>query len=799
MAHIWHRLRSSGEKTSGHQLEEPDMNGRTFPLFGTYRLGWMIILILIFTMIYGLGIGLTASIRELNQTRLIVLGIFALTAGWLLGSAHNRVVFTFILGTITGFWGLSFIQSGIFQPLFRAFLETFPPQIYFGHLQMVQAKTGPLFYFLYTALANFRSYWIENIQWLRNLLFFQGGFNRLGAQLVWGSLVWVVLFSLGWLLRRKKHALVASLPTLILLSVVTGISQRNTTGLIITLTAILAMMVLIEQLKRESRWENLKIDFSEELRFDILTLTIPMVALIMVIASLVPRISFDQIRSIFDRTRRPAADSQVTFSESLGLEGAPVDDFASPSLAGMPRSHLIGSGPELSDIKIMEIDTGETFIPPQADPSTQLPTYYWFGRAYDVYTGSGWMTDEFIQESIPANEMVLSEANPDYFRAIIHTIRKSSTARPSLYFTGRLNAVDQDIIVGRHAVTNEFFAAQLDASEYRVRSFVPNFSEDQLQPTESTLPDIIADTYLHIPPETPERVYALAMQLTGQASTPFEKAKAIEAYLRQFEYTLDLPAPPEDRDLVDYFLFDLQQGYCDYYASAMVILARSAGLPARLSVGYSTGSYDYAHQVFVVTEANAHAWPEIYLEPVGWVPFEPTAALTTFNWFDDKDLQLPDVPLLTEKEPSQESMPIWPGVLGLGIFLLLILVFAAIWMILLRRNKQIKTTSAQIQHIFDQMQKHFTNLFFPLETVHTPSEFYMAYTQHLQSLGKSAFTQKSANQIIQNMGYIIQLYEIGVYSPSQLPAEKIKPAQNRLFNLQIQSWLLKTALLFRSG
>lgn len=775
------------------------MKAETFPLLGKYRLGWMIVCILAFMFIYGLVIGLTESIRELDQTWLILFGILATATGWVLGGTRHKTVLLFAIGIIIGFLGLIFIQTGVYQPFYQAYVEIFQLQIPLRPLQLFHSDTGPLLYFLYTSLGNLRSYWIEISRWLLNILLFQGGFNRLATQLVWGSLVWVVLFMLGWFLRRKKHALIASLPTLILLSAVTGVSRRNTTGLIITISALLAIMVLIEQLKRENRWENQNIDYSEELRFDIITLTVPTVALIMIIASLVPRMSFENIRSVFNRDNRTETGRQVNFSESLGLEEAPGDDFASPTRPGMPRSHLIGSGPELSELIIMEIDTGETFVPPQADPLTQLPTYYWIGRAYDVYTGSGWMTDEIIQETIAANQAVNSDANPDYYRAVLHTIRKISTGRPSLYYTGVLNAVDQNITVGWHAVTREFFAAQLNATDYQVRSFVYDFSEGLFQTSENNLPDIIAETYLQIPPEVPERVRDLALHLTGQAATPFEKAKAIETYLRQFEYTLEIPAPPEDQDLVDYFLFDLQKGYCDYYASAMVILARSSGLPARLAVGYSTGSYDYTRQVFVVTEANAHAWPEIYLEPIGWVPFEPTASLTTFNWLGDKDIQPPDVPMLVGEEPAPEITPDWPGVLGLGIFLLLILLMGALWIMLFRRNKKIKTTSAQIQHIFDQMQKHLTNLFIPLQTEHTPAEFYVAYTQHLQSLGNSTFIRGFVNQIIQNMKIITELYEIGVYSPHKLPAEKIRPAQKLLFNLQIHSWLLKTTLLFRSG
>ena len=84
----------------------------------------------------------------------------------------------------------------------------------------------------------------------------------------------------------------------------------------------------------------------------------------------------------------------------------------------------------------------------------------------------------------------------------------------------------------------------------------------------------------------------------------------------------DVPLPPADQDLVEYFLFDLRKGYCDYYASAMVVLARAAGIPARMAVGYASGAYDLNSRRFQVTqavlgrfsEAIEHAGPGIYDE-----------------------------------------------------------------------------------------------------------------------------------------------------------------------------------------
>jgi hypothetical protein len=88
---------------------------------------------------------------------------------------------------------------------------------------------------------------------------------------------------------------------------------------------------------------------------------------------------------------------------------------------------------------------------------------------------------------------------------------------------------------------------------------------------------------------------------------------------------LNVPPLPADKEVTDYFLFELKKGYCDYYATSMVVLARAAGLPARLVIGYANGDYDRVKAEYTVRELNAHSWAEIYFPQVGWVEFEPTS------------------------------------------------------------------------------------------------------------------------------------------------------------------------------
>lgn len=139
--------------------------------------------------------------------------------------------------------------------------------------------------------------------------------------------------------------------------------------------------------------------------------------------------------------------------------------------------------------------------------------------------------------------------------------------------------------------------------------------------------DFIYAHYLQLPSELPARVRALAKKITANAGSDYGKAAAIEQYLATTEsYTFNPPQRPAGQDLVDFFLFESQQGYCTSYATSMVVLARCIGLPARYCQGYVMPSSANQAGVYEVTNRQAHAWVEVYLEGLGWVPFEPTSA-----------------------------------------------------------------------------------------------------------------------------------------------------------------------------
>jgi transglutaminase-like putative cysteine protease len=165
---------------------------------------------------------------------------------------------------------------------------------------------------------------------------------------------------------------------------------------------------------------------------------------------------------------------------------------------------------------------------------------------------------------------------------------------------------------------------------YAVLGMVADLSPDELRAAGEDYPGWVSERYLQLPDELPQRVRELAAALTAASATPYDKAKVIEEYLGLIPVDYQMPDIPPARDAVDYFLFEAKEGYFDYHASAMVVLLRAAGVPARLAVGYllDPSAFDSQAGQYNVREANAHAWAEVYFPDIGWVPFDPSPSRT---------------------------------------------------------------------------------------------------------------------------------------------------------------------------
>lgn len=129
--------------------------------------------------------------------------------------------------------------------------------------------------------------------------------------------------------------------------------------------------------------------------------------------------------------------------------------------------------------------------------------------------------------------------------------------------------------------------------------------------------------YLQLPDKLDSRVESLAREITRNSVTEYDKARALESYLKKFKYTLDLK--PTEGDPLAEFLFETREGHCEYFATAMTILLRTLDIPARIVNGFQMGEYNDLNNLYTVRASDAHSWVEVYFpQKEAWVEFDPT-------------------------------------------------------------------------------------------------------------------------------------------------------------------------------
>lgn len=275
---------------------------------------------------------------------------------------------------------------------------------------------------------------------------------------------------------------------------------------------------------------------------------------------------------------------------------------------------------------------------------------YWRGEAKEVYTGRGWTTTPTTLYSVPPStrgpdqwyfmprvldwvrSTFMDRSSPD--RAVMAELTLAKDwSGPPVVFTplSPLGVEVRGAEPNRMRIDPRNGNLYLDRQpnrelSYRVSAVLPNQAAAR-RARGSAGPELAQ--YLQLPDTVTERTRALARQAVAGATTPYERAKALEQFLRtHYPYSEYVPAAAQRNnprfDFVDSFLFEQRQGYCTYFSSAMVVMARSLGLPARWVKGYTSGTWDEQRQAYVVTEANAHAWVEIWFDGAGWVSFDPT-------------------------------------------------------------------------------------------------------------------------------------------------------------------------------
>ncbi|RXT05176.1 transglutaminase family protein [Ammoniphilus sp. CFH 90114] len=267
--------------------------------------------------------------------------------------------------------------------------------------------------------------------------------------------------------------------------------------------------------------------------------------------------------------------------------------------------------------------------------------HYWRGESRNVYTGSEWkdvrgQTSILKMEGEVGLEPLVDNMKMED-KEILTKVRYVDPRYRIIFYGGQIQEMKsvspQPISLyttGNHEIKARYSNEEQNIADYEALIGIPLINEEKLRESDLDYPEEIQD-YLQLPMNLPARVTQLAEEITRDQADPYSKAYAIQQYLKYsggFVYEkLNVPYLGEGEDFVDQFLFESKRGYCDHFSSAMAVLLRASGIPARYVKGFSTGDMtrkdDNVYEV-TMRNKNAHSWVEVYFSGYGWVPFEPT-------------------------------------------------------------------------------------------------------------------------------------------------------------------------------
>jgi transglutaminase-like putative cysteine protease len=446
-----------------------------------------------------------------------------------------------------------------------------------------------------------------------------------------GLLLWLVAYFSAWAIFRWQRVWWAVIVCGVALMLNITYAPKNLTGYLIAFVLFALLLVVRTSLAfYQQEWRLAKVGYSPELVYAFLRagLTITVVAILL--AWVAPAaLASRPMQDVWDTLGKPweqlKEESNRLFQD--------LNYQKEPAFILFSRSMKFGGAVNLPDTPLMDVEANWG--------------RYWRVMVYHEYTGTGWTNTDYNTILIEENEPRLETPSFAFRREVTQTITLHQDLGPQ----GIIAAAGQPLrsalplsAVVSYVAPEEDQAGEPDPAPaspvpsdpsalysrlalregdaYEVISSLTRVDEESLQQAGTDYPDWIAPRYLQLPDSVPERVTDLAHEITTTYDNPFDRAKAVEQFLREIPYNEQIAGPGPEQDGVDYFLFDAQEGYCEYYASAMVVMLRELGVPARYVEGYSQGRKEDG--AYHILESDGHAWPEVFFPGYGWVEFEPT-------------------------------------------------------------------------------------------------------------------------------------------------------------------------------
>jgi transglutaminase-like putative cysteine protease len=295
------------------------------------------------------------------------------------------------------------------------------------------------------------------------------------------------------------------------------------------------------------------------------------------------------------------------------------------------RMHLPGFSNRITLGEIGEIKTSSRPVMHiRVFSADKIGPVKWRGNSLSLFDGKHWSNPPQNEEPMAAGRghiILTASGERREGRHLSYDVELDSVDTDALFFAGEPQAID---IRGGELLRDASGSLRLrrrppEGFQYEAYSLLedpPETAPPAWPPP--VLTDAEKRSTIELPPSLDRRIPALARSWTESATNDLESARAIERRLRsQFGYTLELPEK-EPADPLAYFLFTRRKGHCEYFASAMTVMLRSLGIPARLATGFQSGVYNPITDLWLIRASDAHSWVEAWIPGHGWTTFDPT-------------------------------------------------------------------------------------------------------------------------------------------------------------------------------
>lgn len=463
------------------------------------------------------------------------------------------------------------------------------------------------------------------VEWITQIA--NGGTNR--DIIVWVTyttlIYWVLGYTMMWYTFRNLRVWRVVVPAgLVDLSVVYYYFGPRPLALLLALYCLLALLYIAQThlVTYQRAWLARNVRFELGIGGNFIRSTLLVALVVLAVAWNLPTLTASA--SVID-TVSQVNEPWRQFRDGWQRLFAALDSSYSQGVSDVYGETLVLGGPRNpGDFPVMDVWVDE-----------KLPYAYWRAQVLHTYNGDWEELDGETVAHFPDEGLLdipETQARVPVVQRFINFVPDAGT----IYSMPDMIQSDKQLFVrgtvdptGNTEVSNirsRFVLQQGD--QYEVLSQMSMADASSLRRASTNYAPFIRKTYLQLPDSVTPETRALAAQITAPYNNPFDKAIAVRDWLRtNITYNDQVNWPPPGMDPVHYMLFESQEGFCNYYASAMALMLRSEGIPTRVARGFAAGEFIEETNTYRVRAKDAHTWPEVFFPGYGWIQFEPTTII----------------------------------------------------------------------------------------------------------------------------------------------------------------------------